>query len=67
MEIQDNALQLEQCNVKSENYFKNYFRRERPHLLIAFPYYIWEIPIFQWSLTLMAFSWNYVDVFITNN
>ncbi|CAO1403396.1 unnamed protein product, partial [Diamesa serratosioi] len=64
MEIHDNILQLEQCNAKTENYFKNYFRRERPHLLIAFPYYIWEIPIFQWSLMLMAFSWNYVDVFI---
>lgn len=64
MEIHDNALQLEQCNVKTENYFKNYLRRERPHLLIAFPYYVWEIPIFQWSLSLMAFSWNYVDIFI---
>ena len=64
MEIHDNVLQLEQCNVKTENYFRNYFRRERPHLLIAFPFHVWEIPIFQWSLMLMAFSWNYVDVFI---
>lgn len=64
MEIHDNVLQLEQCNAKTENYFQNYFRRERPHLLIALPYYIWEIPLFQWTIMLMAFSWNYVDVFI---
>lgn len=64
MEIHDNVLQHEQCNAKTENYFQNYFRRERPHLLIAFPYYVWEIPLFQWTIMLMKFSWNYVDVFI---
>lgn len=64
MELHDNANQLTTCNVSSMTFLNNYMRRERPHLLDILPYRWWIFPIFQWTITLMAFCWNYVDFFI---
>lgn len=64
MELQDNHNQLVTCNVTSVPFLHNYMRRERPHLLDVLPYRWWIFPIFQWTITLLAFSWNYVDFFI---
>jgi gustatory receptor len=64
MELHTNYNQLEVCNVSSLTFLNNYMRRERPHLLDVLPYRWWIFPLFQWTITLMAFSWNYVDYFI---
>lgn len=64
MELHDNYNQLKMCNVTGISFMNNYMRRERPHLLDVLPYRWWIFPIFQWSITLMAFCWNYVDFFI---
>lgn len=58
------AQQLASCNVTDMSVLHNHFRRERPHLLDIFPYRWWIFPIFQWTISLMAFCWNYVDFFI---
>lgn len=64
MELHDNNYQLTYCNVTSISFLNNYMRRERPHLLDVLPYHWWIFPFFQWTITLMAFGWNFVDYFI---
>lgn len=65
MELYDNHNQIVLCNVsKRITFLQNYMRRERPHLLDLLPYHWWIFPIFQWTITLMAMCWNYVDYFI---
>lgn len=64
MELFETHNQLISCNVTSITFLNNYMRRERPHLLDVLPYRWWIFPIFQWTITLLAFSWNYVDFFI---
>lgn len=64
MELHANKHQLATCNVTNMTFFNNYMRRERPHLLDVLPYRWWIIPIFQWTITCLAFCWNYVDYFI---
>lgn len=64
MKLHDNAHQSTICNVSSISFLNNFMRRERPQLLNVLPYHWWIFPIFQWSITLMAFCWNYVDFFI---
>lgn len=56
--------QLVFCNATNMTVLNNYLRRVRPHLLNVMPYRWWIFPFFQWSITLMAFSWNFVDFFI---
>lgn len=64
MELYNNHYQLVFCNVTTISFLNNYMRRERPHLLDVLPYRWWIFPLFQWTITLMAFCWNYVDYFI---
>lgn len=64
MELHDNYYQLKFCNVTNFSFLNNYMRRERPHLLDILPYRWWIFPLFQWTITCLAFSWNYVDFFI---
>jgi gustatory receptor len=64
MELQDNRYQLKVCNATNISFLHNYMRRERPHLLDVLPYRWWIFPFFQFTITLLAFSWNYVDFFI---
>ncbi|KAL7038114.1 hypothetical protein ACKWTF_009457 [Chironomus riparius] len=64
MELHDNNYQLTYCNVTSISFLNNYMRRERPHLIDILPYHWWIFPFFQWTITLMAFGWNFVDYFI---
>lgn len=64
MELHVNHQQLVVCNVTNISVLHNYMRRLRPHLLDVLPYYWWLFPPFQWTLTLLAFCWNYVDFFI---
>lgn len=64
-ELNDNNHQLVACNVTNIAFLNNYMRRERPHLLDVLSYRWWIFPIFQWTITLLAFSWNWVDYFIT--
>lgn len=59
-----NQYQMETCNITSISHLNNYMRRERPHLLDVLPYRWWLFPIFQWTITLLVFSWNFVDFFI---
>jgi gustatory receptor len=64
MELNDNDYQLTYCNVTDFQFLNNYMRRERPHLLDVLPYRWWIFPPFQWTITLMAFDWNFVDYFV---
>lgn len=64
MELYVNHHQLVFCNVTNMTFLNNYMRRERPHLLDVLPYRWWIFPPFQWTITLLAFCWNYVDYFI---
>ncbi|CAG9805823.1 unnamed protein product [Chironomus riparius] len=64
VELHDNNYQLTYCNVTSISFLNNYMRRERPHLIDILPYHWWIFPFFQWTITLMAFGWNFVDYFI---
>ncbi|KAG5679770.1 hypothetical protein PVAND_009310 [Polypedilum vanderplanki] len=64
MELHDNHHQLTYCNVTSITFLNNYLRRERPHLLLVLPYRWWIFPFFQWSITILAFGWNFNDYFI---
>lgn len=64
MELHDNQYQLTYCNETRISFLNNYMRRERPHLLDVLPYHWWIFPFFQWTITLMAFGWNFVDYFI---
>jgi gustatory receptor len=64
MELHDNDYELTYCNVTTVSFLNNYMRRERPHLLLVLPYRWWIFPFFQWSITLLAFGWNFVDYFI---
>ena len=64
VECNHNLYQLRMCNITQVTALNNYFRRERPHLLDVIPYYWWIFPIFQWTISLMAFNWNFVDYFI---
>jgi gustatory receptor len=64
MEFEASEIQLAVCNVTSMSVVHNYMRRTRPHLLDVLPYRWWIYPIFQWTLALLAFSWNWVDYFI---
>lgn len=64
MELHDNNYQLTYCNVTNISFLNNYMRRERSHLLEILPYRWWIFPFFQWTITLMAFGWNFVDYFI---
>lgn len=59
-----NRYQLSSCNITDISYLENYFRRQRPHLYDILPFQWWMFPPFQWTITLMAFSWNFVDYFI---
>jgi gustatory receptor len=64
MELQANKHQLDFCNVTTVSFLHNYMRRERPHLIDVLPYHWWIFAIFQWTITCLAFCWNYVDYFI---
>jgi gustatory receptor len=64
MQLEYNYHQLTTCNVTDVPFLQNYMRRLRPHLLDVLPYHWWIFPPFQWTITLMAFCWNYVDYFI---
>lgn len=64
MELRDNNYQMTYCNVTSISVLNNYMRRERPHLLLVLPYRWWIFPFFQWTITLLAYGWNFVDYFI---
>ena len=64
MGLYGSAQQLASCNVTDMSVLHNHFRRERPHLLDILPYHWWIFPIFQWTISLMSFCWNYVDFFI---
>lgn len=64
MQLEYNFYQLKTCNVTKVTFLHNYMRRLRPHLLEVLPYRWWIFPPFQWTITLMAFCWNYVDYFI---
>lgn len=64
MELQENQHQLTICNVTDVTFLNNYMRRERPHLLSVLPFHWWIFPIFQWTITCLAFCWNYVDYFL---
>jgi gustatory receptor len=64
LQIQVTQQQMEVCNVTDMSFLNNYLRRLRPHLLDVLPYHWWIFPPFQWTITLMAFCWNYVDYFI---
>jgi gustatory receptor len=64
MSANESNNQLAMCNVSNVPRLHNYMRRLRPHLLDVLPYRWWIFPIFQWSLTCLAFCWNYVDFFI---
>lgn len=64
MELYVNENQLAVCNVTTVSFLRNYMRRERPHLLDVLPFTWWIFPIFQWTITCLAFCWNYVDYFI---
>jgi gustatory receptor len=64
MQIHANQVQLDECNVTDITPLNNYMRRLRPHILDVLPYRWWIYPFFQWTITLMAFGWNYVDYFI---
>jgi len=62
-ELHANNHQLVTCN-QSLPALDNYMRRERPHLHDALPASWWIFPFFQWTISCMAFCWNYVDYFI---
>lgn len=65
MELHENHKEILLCNVsKRISFLHNYMRRERPHLLDVLPYRWWIFPIFQWTITLMAFCWNFTDYFV---
>ncbi|CAO1403349.1 unnamed protein product [Diamesa serratosioi] len=61
----DNYLHLKYCNISHyQDFFKNYLATNRPHLMHAFPYSAWELPLYEWNNLLIGFAWNYSDVFI---
>lgn len=65
MESQHVKLQMISCNFTGKvPFLQVYLYRERPHLLRVVPF-AWRIfPIFQFTITCLAFSWNFVDFFI---
>lgn len=65
MEIRHNEYQMQKCNLTDRvPFLYSYLRRERPHLFSVIPYRWWIFPIFQFTITCLSFSWNFVDYFI---
>lgn len=65
MEVKHNQRQMQICsNLSDVPFLYSYLRRERPHLFIVIPYKWWIFPIFQFTITCLSFSWNFVDFFI---
>lgn len=64
LNMEVNQYQLTICNVTDISSLENFFRRQRTHLYDILPFQWWFFPPFQWTLTLMVFSWNFVDYFI---
>jgi Trehalose receptor len=53
------------CNFTGKvPYLQVHLYRERPHLFRVIPYHWWIFPIFQFTITCLAFCWNFVDNFI---
>lgn len=65
MEVHHNELDMNICNLTDDvPFLYAYLRRERPHLFLFINYHWWTFPIFQFTITCLSFSWNFVDYFI---
>lgn len=67
VEIQHVNLQMNTCNFTGKYPFLQvYLYRERPHLfrIISDSSSAYLYPIFQFTITCLAFSWNFVDFFL---
>lgn len=64
MELHINRKQMTTCNVTNLSFLNNYLRRQRPHVVDILTYRWWIFPFLQFTITLMAFGWNFVDYFI---
>lgn len=45
----NNKIQFDNCKSKADDFWENYVARERPHLYRNFPYYLFEVPLYEVS------------------